>query len=65
MRVAAQEIWAHRSGRWVKIQSDELFPGDVILLKKNKADKKSIVPLDLLLLSGSVVVNESILTGES
>jgi magnesium-transporting ATPase (P-type) len=37
----------------------------VIILRKNSADKKSIVPLDLLLLSGSAVVNEAILTGES
>lgn len=37
----------------------------MILLRKNKVDKKSIVPCDLLILSGSAVVNESILTGES
>ena len=30
-----------------------------------EADKKSIVPLDLLIMSGSAVVNEAILTGES
>ena len=59
------EVWAHRIGRWVKVMSDELYPGEVILLKKNPTDKKCIVPLDLLLLSGSAVVNEAILTGES
>jgi manganese-transporting P-type ATPase len=65
MRVAAQEIWAHRGNRWVKILSDELFPGEIILLKKNAKEKKCMVPCDLLLISGSAVVNESILTGES
>lgn len=65
MRVAPMEVWAHRIGRWVKVMSDELYPGEVILLKKNPTDKKCIVPLDLLLLSGSAVVNEAILTGES
>ena len=65
MRVAAQELWAHRYGRWVKVTSDELYPGEIILLRKNKADKKSMVPCDLLIISGSAVVNESILTGES
>ena len=65
MRVAGTEIWAHRMNRWVKITSDELYPGEVILIKKNAKDKKSMVPCDLLILSGSAVVNEAILTGES
>lgn len=65
MRISPFEVWVHRIGRWMKVQSDELYPGEVILLRKIKADKKSIVPLDLLLLSGSAVVNEAILTGES
>ena len=49
--------------------SDEIFPGDVILIErdkeKDKNKKKQNVPCDLLILSGSAVVNESILTGES
>jgi cation-transporting ATPase 13A1 len=65
MRIAPFEVWAHRTGRWVKVLSDELYPGEIILLRKNKTDKKSIVPLDLLIVSGSAVVNEAILTGES
>lgn len=65
MRVASFEVWVHRMGKWLKVQSDELYPGEVILMRKNKVDKKSIVPLDLLILSGSAVVNEAILTGES
>lgn len=65
MRVASSEIWTHRFGRWVKVMTDELYPGEVILLRKNREEKASIVPLDLLILSGSAVVNESILTGES
>ena len=65
MRVPAQELWAHRMGRWVKLSSDEIFPGEIILLKKNKDKKVDLIPCDLLLLSGSAVVNESILTGES
>ena len=49
--------------------SDEIYPGDVILIErdkeKDKNKKKQNVPCDLLILSGSAVVNESILTGES
>jgi P-type E1-E2 ATPase len=45
--------------------SDEIYPGDVIMLDRNKAKKKQTVPVDLLIMSGSAVVNEAILTGES
>lgn len=45
--------------------SDEIFPGDVIMLLRDKNKKKQSVPCDLLILSGSAVVNEAILTGES
>ena len=65
MRIAPFEVHAFRFGRWVSVLTDELYPGEVILLRKVKADKKSIVPLDLLIMSGSAVVNEAILTGES
>ena len=49
----------------MKVTSDELYPSDIILLRKSATEKKSMVPCDLLIISGSVVVNESILTGES
>jgi manganese-transporting P-type ATPase len=65
MRIAPFEVQAFRFGRWIKVQSDELYPGEVILLRKVKTEGKFIVPLDLLILSGSAVVNEAILTGES
>jgi manganese-transporting P-type ATPase len=52
--------------------SDEIFPGDVIMISRDKTKprnpnikKKQTVPCDLLILSGSAVVNEAILTGES
>ena len=49
--------------------SDEIYPGDVVLIErdkdKDKNKKKQTVPCDLLIISGSAVVNESILTGES
>jgi cation-transporting ATPase 13A1 len=65
MRVAPQEVWVHRINKWIKTTSDELHPGEIILLKKNKESQKSMIPCDLLLVSGSAVVNEAILTGES
>lgn len=65
MRVAPQLIWAYRLNKWVQISSDEIYPGDILILCRDKAKKKQAVPCDLLMLSGSVVVNEAILTGES
>ena len=71
MRVAARQLWVHRQGKWQQIMSDEVYPGDVILVSRDKTKprgnvkKKQNVPCDLLILSGSAVVNEAILTGES
>lgn len=65
MRVPAFPIWAHRFSKWTQIMSDEVYPGDVVMLQRNKTAKKQMVPCDMLILSGSVVVNEAILTGES
>lgn len=45
--------------------TDDLYPGDIVLLHRISGAKKQNVPCDLLLLSGSAVVNEAILTGES
>ena len=65
MRVAPQQLWVYRQGKWLQIMSDEIYPGDVIMLLRDKNKKKQSVPCDLLILSGSAVVNEAILTGES
>lgn len=52
--------------------SDKIYPGDIILLERDNTKprnknikRKQSVPCDLLILSGSAVVNEAILTGES
>ena len=42
------------------MESTELVPGDVIEVPENIS-----MPCDLVLLSGSCIVNESMLTGES
>ena len=43
-----------------KIDSLDLVPGDVI-----KIPQQTILPCDLILISGTCIVNESMLTGES
>ena len=56
-------VRAMRSGDENKLtlmESTELVPGDVIEVPENIS-----MPCDLVLLSGSCIVNESMLTGES
>ena len=65
MRKPPAEIWVHRGGKWEKIMTDDLYPGDVVMMVRVAGAKKQNVPCDLLLLSGSAVVDEAILTGES
>jgi cation-transporting ATPase 13A1 len=61
---------------WVKISTSEFVPGDIVSCKeamgrtgrKMTAQQKqqlNRVPADILILSGDVVVDESLLTGES
>jgi cation-transporting ATPase 13A1 len=54
-----------RKGIWTPMYSHSLVPGDLISVNRNKNDPDQAVPADVLLLSGKVVVNEAILTGEA
>ena len=47
----------------VEILNNQLVPGDIICLSKLTGSQ--IIPCDILLIKGTCVVNESILTGES
>ncbi|KAI0305581.1 P-type ATPase [Multifurca ochricompacta] len=49
-------------GLWLERDSSDLVPGDVINLTEPPL---SVVPADMILLSGDAIVNESMLTGES
>lgn len=44
----------------MKTTSDDIVPGDVIVVPDN-----CLMPCDVVLLTGSCIVNESMLTGES
>ncbi len=44
----------------IQADSSDLVPGDVVEIPENTA-----MPCDLVLLTGSCIVNESMLTGES
>ncbi|OMH83716.1 putative cation-transporting ATPase [Zancudomyces culisetae] len=55
-------IQVYRDKVWRDIDSSELLPGDVFSLS---TEDLKIIPCDALLLEGSCIANESILTGES
>ena len=57
-----RSIQVYRFGAWRESTTEELLPGDVFSLKKEKDD---VIPCDALILRGGIVVNEASLTGES
>ena len=73
------KIMVYRMRRWIRINSDELLPGDICSVSRNlgkagQTEQNSLLnacsqtfslPCDMLLLRGQCVINESMLTGES
>ncbi|KAL6511787.1 putative manganese-transporting ATPase pdr2 [Orobanche gracilis] len=67
VKVDSQALMVYRCGKWVKLSGTELLPGDVVSIGRSiglDGEDKS-VPADMLILAGSAIVNEAILTGES
>ncbi|OLL25049.1 Manganese-transporting ATPase 1 [Neolecta irregularis DAH-3] len=63
MSIKPYSLLAKRDGKWTAVQSDELFPGDIVSITRTKDD--SGLPCDLILLQGTAIVNEAMLSGES
>ncbi|XP_078437712.1 phosphate deficiency response 2 [Wolffia australiana] len=63
----SQTLMVYRCGKWVRVPGTDLLPGDVVSIGRGSGqggDEKT-VPADMLILAGSAIVNEAILTGES
>ena len=57
------DLWVYRAGKWIEIKSDKLLPGD--LASVNRTAEDSGVACDMLLIEGTAIVNEAMLSGES
>ena len=64
MNLTPYNILVFRKELWKSIPTTSLVPGDVISLTR-PSDESYLVPADVLLLQGNVVVNEAMLSGES
>eukprot|EP00011_Vannellida_sp_DIVA3-517-6-12_P012844 CAMPEP_0114609380 /NCGR_PEP_ID=MMETSP0168-20121206/3060_1 /TAXON_ID=95228 ORGANISM="Vannella sp., Strain DIVA3 517/6/12" /NCGR_SAMPLE_ID=MMETSP0168 /ASSEMBLY_ACC=CAM_ASM_000044 /LENGTH=1171 /DNA_ID=CAMNT_0001820299 /DNA_START=63 /DNA_END=3576 /DNA_ORIENTATION=- len=53
-----------RMGQWVTMSTAKLVPGDIVSVVRPKSDA-TLLPCDILLMRGTCVVNEAMLTGES
>lgn len=63
MGIKPYPVYTYRCGEWKEVQSDELFPGDLVSVIRTKED--SGLPCDAILISGGCIVNEAMLSGES
>ncbi|KAM3088813.1 putative cation-transporting ATPase 1 [Clarireedia jacksonii] len=63
MSIKPYDIWVYRLGKWEETQSDKLLPGDLVSVGRTKED--SGVACDMILVEGSAIVNEAMLSGES
>lgn len=63
MGVKPYMLWVHRKKGWEEIQSDKLLPGDLVSVGRTKED--SGVACDMLLVEGTAIINEAMLSGES
>ncbi|EPE28479.1 Calcium ATPase, transmembrane M [Glarea lozoyensis ATCC 20868] len=63
MSIKPYDIWVYRLNKWTETQSDKLLPGDLVSVGRTKED--SGVACDMVLVEGSAIVNEAMLSGES
>lgn len=71
------EVYIYRASKWIRSSSNMIVPGDIISVVRpkdqalnqkgvyNREDTDILCPCDVMLLRGSCVSNEAMLTGES
>lgn len=63
MSIKPYDIWVYRENKWIQIKSSELLPGDLASAGRTQDDGG--VACDMLLIEGTAIVNEAMLSGES
>lgn len=63
MGIRPYQIYAYRNNAWSQISTTALLPGDLVSITRTTQD--SALPCDLVLVDGSAIVNEAMLSGES
>jgi len=63
MTIKPYDVWVYRENNWTEVLSDAILPGDLVSVGRTKED--SGVACDMLLVEGSAIVNEAMLSGES
>lgn len=58
-------VMVYRGGKWSEITGDQLVPGDVVSVARPKDGESAVIQADMLLLGGTCIVDEAVLTGES
>ncbi|CAH1421042.1 unnamed protein product [Lactuca virosa] len=67
MRVDSQVLMVYHCGKWTKVTGTELLPGDVVSIgcAAGQDGEENSFPAAMLILAGTTIVNEAILTGDS
>ncbi|KAL6770988.1 hypothetical protein ACKKBF_B33495 [Auxenochlorella protothecoides x Auxenochlorella symbiontica] len=65
LQTPKEALNVYRGGKWAKIPGDSLLPGDVVSMLRDDSGNDLVVQADMLLLAGSCIVDEAVLTGES
>ena len=63
MSIKPYDVYVYRQKKWIEVLSDALLPGDLVSVGRTKED--SGVACDMVLVEGSAIVNEAMLSGES
>ncbi|KAK0390167.1 hypothetical protein NLU13_3739 [Sarocladium strictum] len=63
MSIKPYDMWVFRTSKWIEVSSDKLLPGDLVSVGRTKED--SGVACDMILVEGTAIVNEAMLSGES
>lgn len=63
MSIKPYPINVYRNGIWSLLQTNDLIPGDVVSVTRQKEEDP--VPCDMVILEGACIANEAMLSGES